>query len=80
VVAERDRVRGELIQMGWTVPQTEANFVWLRLGDQTTDFADICGEAGLSVRAFAGEGVRISIGEKAANDLFIRVARDYPRR
>ncbi len=79
VVAERDRVRAALVEMGWTVPQTEANFVWLRLGERTADFADACGQAGLSVRAFAGEGVRVSVGEKAANDLFIRVAREYRR-
>jgi len=77
VVAERGRVRDELIAMGWTVPRTEANFVWLRLGERTADFADNCGLAGLSIRAFDGEGVRVSVGEKAANDQFIRVARDY---
>ncbi len=77
VVAERDRVRAELIGMGWSVPPTEANFVWLRLGPETVNFADACGAAGLSVRPFAGEGVRVSIGERAANDRFIEVAREY---
>jgi histidinol-phosphate aminotransferase len=80
VVAERDRVRAALIEAGWVVPPTEANFVWLRLGDQTLDFANACDQAGLSVRPFAGEGVRVSVGEQAANDLFIRVARDYRSR
>lgn len=32
VVKERTRVREALIAQGWTVPVTEANFVWLRLG------------------------------------------------
>ena len=32
VVKERSRVRDELLAQGWTVPPTEANFVWLRLG------------------------------------------------
>jgi histidinol-phosphate aminotransferase len=80
VVAERDRVRAALIETGWVVPPTEANFVWLRLGEQTLDFADACDRAGLSVRPFAGEGVRVSVGEQAANDLFIQVARDYRSR
>jgi len=31
-VKERARVRDELLAQGWTVPPTEANFVWLRLG------------------------------------------------
>ena len=35
VVKERDRVRDELLGQGWTVPPTEANFVWLQLGDDT---------------------------------------------
>jgi histidinol-phosphate aminotransferase len=78
VVAERDRIRAELTETGWTVPPTEANFVWLRLGPDTMRFADACGQAGLSVRPFAGEGVRVSVGEKAANDLFLEVARDFP--
>lgn len=77
VVAERDRVRSELISKGWTVPRTQANFVWLRLGADTMNFADACDQAGLSVRAFAGEGARVSIGEKAANDLFLEVAGAY---
>jgi histidinol-phosphate aminotransferase len=80
VVAERDRVRAALIETGWVVPPTEANFVWLRLGEQTIDFADACDRAGLSVRPFAGEGVRVSIGEQAANDLFIQVAHEYRSR
>jgi histidinol-phosphate aminotransferase len=78
VVAERDRIRAELTETGWTVPLTEANFVWLRLGPDTMRFADACSQAGLSVRPFAGEGVRVSVGEKAANDLFLEVARDFP--
>ncbi|HKR68350.1 MAG TPA: histidinol-phosphate transaminase [Streptosporangiaceae bacterium] len=77
VVAERDRVRSALIEMGWTVPPTEANFVWLRLGDETSSFTDACDQAGLSVRPFPGEGVRVSIGEKAANDRFLDVTRAY---
>ena len=75
VVAERDRVRSELLAMGWSVPPTEANFVWLRLGgDDAVTFADACGSAGISVRPFAGDGARVSIGEKEANDAFLEVA------
>jgi histidinol-phosphate aminotransferase len=77
VVAERDRVRAGLIEMGWAVPPTEANFVWLRLGEEALQFAGACDRAGLSVRPFAGEGVRVSVGEKAANDRFLEVAWAY---
>jgi len=80
VVKERDRVGEALRADGWTVPETEANFVWLRLGDQTTAFAQACDAAGISVRPFAGEGARISIGARAANDAFLAVARAFPHR
>jgi histidinol-phosphate aminotransferase len=76
VVAERERVRSELLGMGWPVPPTEANFVWLRLGEDTMTFADLCGSAGISIRPFP-EGARISIGEKEANDAFLEVAASY---
>ena len=42
VVKERDRVRSALLADGWAVPATEANFVWLRLGEHTTAFAEAC--------------------------------------
>jgi histidinol-phosphate aminotransferase len=80
VVHERDRVRGELLSQGWTVPPTQANFVWLRLGDDTQDFAAACDRQGVSVRPFGAEGARVSIGDQEANDAFLALARAYPRR
>jgi histidinol-phosphate aminotransferase len=80
VVKERDRVREALRADGWTVPATEANFVWLRLGDQTTAFAQACDAAAISIRPYAGEGARISIGTPAANDAFLAAARAFPYR
>jgi histidinol-phosphate aminotransferase len=80
VVKERDRVRGELQGQGWTVPPTEANFVWLRLGDDTADFAEACDRTGVSVRPLGADGARVSIGDRDANDALLAVARAYPRR
>jgi histidinol-phosphate aminotransferase len=79
-VKERARVRDELLAQGWTVPPTEANFVWLRLGADTQDFAAACADAGISIRPFGDEGARISVGTPEANDAFLAVARAYPRR
>jgi len=79
-VKERTRVREALIADGWTVPPTEANFVWLRLGEQTTPFAQACEQAGIAVRSFDGEGARVSIGTPEANDSFLTVAREFPHR
>ncbi|MFF9568534.1 histidinol-phosphate transaminase [Streptomyces sp. NPDC014685] len=77
LVCERDRVQRALAEQGWTVPESQANFVWLRLGDRTADFAAVCERAGVMVRPFAGEGVRVSIGEDEANDLFLKVTEAY---
>jgi histidinol-phosphate aminotransferase len=74
IVAERERVWDALRTQGWPVPQTQANFVWLRLGDRTDSFAAAGEQAGVIVRAFPGEGVRVTIGEPEANDLFLGVA------
>ena len=79
-VKERTRVREALVADGWTVPPTEANFVWLRLGEHTTDFAAACEAEGIAVRPFAAEGARVSIGDTEANDTFLAVARAFPTR
>ncbi|MDX2340584.1 histidinol-phosphate transaminase [Micrococcus sp. M4NT] len=77
VVDERERVVAALQEAGWDVPETQANFVWLPLGDQTAAFAEAAQARALSVRAFAGEGVRVTMGEVEANDRFLEVARAF---
>ena len=77
VVAERDRVLTGLREQGWDVPDPQGNFVWLALGGRTADFAAAAEEAGIVVRPFAGEGVRVSIGEAEANDRLLRVTRTF---
>ncbi|MGW7068157.1 histidinol-phosphate transaminase [Streptomyces sp. NPDC054855] len=77
LVAERTRVVETLRGQGWTVPETQANFVWLRLGERTTDFAAACEKAGVVVRPFAGEGMRATIGETEANDIFLHAAEAF---
>jgi histidinol-phosphate aminotransferase len=77
LVAERTRVVEALSGQGWTVPETQANFVWLRLGERTTDFAAACERAGVTVRPFAGEGVRITVAEPEANTIMLRTAEAF---
>jgi histidinol-phosphate aminotransferase len=80
VLAERDRVAAELRGQGWSVPPTEANFVWLPLGPDTGPFAAASEAAGVIVRPYPPDGVRVTIGEPAANDTFLRVAGSWPAR
>jgi histidinol-phosphate aminotransferase len=74
LVKERSRVHDALREQGWSQPASEANFVWLRLGERTAEFAAACEAAGVVVRPFADEGARVTIGETEANDIFLRVA------
>ncbi|WP_226961874.1 MULTISPECIES: histidinol-phosphate transaminase [Streptomyces] len=74
LVVERTRVTGALRAQGWTVPESQANFVWLRLGEATAEFAARCEERGVTVRPFPGEGARITVAEPEANDLVLEVA------
>ena len=52
----------------------EANFVWIRTGARTAEFAAACEAAGTSVRPYAEDGVRITVGETEATDVVLRVA------
>jgi histidinol-phosphate aminotransferase len=74
LVGERDRVTAALAAQGWQLPDAQGNFVWFALGDQASDFAAAAEEAGIVVRPFAGDGVRVSIGETEANDRLLEVA------
>jgi len=83
LVDERDRVTAGLAALGWEVPDAQGNFVWLDLGPDTPEFAALADAHGLSVRAFGLEGVRVSIGEVAANTRFLDICASYtkaPRR
>lgn len=77
LVEERARVVEALTAQGWTVPETQANFVWLRLGERAVDFAAACERAGVVVRPFPGEGIRATVGETAGNDLFLQAAEAF---
>ncbi len=76
VVAERQRVQAALRELGWPIPESHANFVWLPMGDRTQEFAAKANEVALSLRAFGDEGLRVSIGEVEANDRFLQLCAD----
>jgi histidinol-phosphate aminotransferase len=75
VLAERSRVIDTLHELHYDVPPSQANFVWLNLGQRTGDWADGCAERGVIVRPFAGEGARVTIGTPEQNDRFLAAAR-----
>lgn len=77
IAAERDRVRTELLGAGYVVPESQANFVWLALGERTQEFNEHCMDNGVVVRAFTGDGVRITIGKPAENDALLAAAKSF---
>jgi histidinol-phosphate aminotransferase len=74
LVKERSRVFDALRDQGWDVPSTESNFVWMPLGERADEFAIACEAEGIVVRAFAGDGCRVTVAEPEANDVFLEVA------
>ncbi len=75
VLAERrDRLAARLRDAGWDVPQAQGNFVWLPAGDRTLEVAAAFEAASLIVRPFAGDGIRISVGEEESLDRVVEVA------
>jgi histidinol-phosphate aminotransferase len=72
----RDQVRQALLDQGWSVPDAQGNFVWLATGDDTARAAEVFERHGIVVRAFAPEGLRITIGEPASVDGLLRAARE----
>jgi histidinol-phosphate aminotransferase len=76
-VAERERVRSRLEQLGYDVAPSQANFLWLVLGEDSAGLAERSAAAGVMVRPFPGEGVRVTIGLPAENDQFLAVAAQW---
>lgn len=77
LVVERERVSAGLRDAGFTLPPSQANFVWLPLGPRTADFTEQAADARLVVRPFAGDGVRVTIGAPEENDVLLQFARDW---
>ncbi|OLR93894.1 aspartate aminotransferase [Actinokineospora bangkokensis] len=80
VAAERDRVRRGLLDLGFDVPPSGGNFLWVRLGERNDEFVAHLAEHGIAVRALAGgAGVRVSTGTREADDAVLDAAKQFPR-
>ncbi|MEV0296523.1 histidinol-phosphate transaminase [Nocardia sp. NPDC050710] len=76
LVAERVRVRDALLAAGYRVPPSETNFIWLPLGEHSVEFGEASAAAGVLVRPYGTDGVRVTIGDAHENDLFLEFACD----
>lgn len=79
VVNERERVLAALRKQGWDIPRAHGNFFWLALGARSRRFATDAKQQGLLVRAFDGEGVRVSIGDPLPNDMLIKLCKRWKK-
>lgn len=74
LIDERERLAGELHDLGWTLPDSQANFVWLRADEPRREhLLAAFDDADILVRGYAGDGVRITVADRAANDRVLRV-------
>jgi histidinol-phosphate aminotransferase len=71
VVAERERVSAAVREYLPGTPASQANFVWLPLGDDSAAFAAACEAERVIIRPFQGDGVRVTIGTPDENDAFL---------
>ena len=76
---ERARILAGLQDQGWNIPEPRANYYWLPLGQAAAQADQRFRDAGLSVRTFPGEGIRITVGEREANDRVLEVCVDLRR-
>ena len=71
VVAERERLLDGVRKIYPEVPESQGNFVWLPLRDRTTEVAAALEKSGIYTRAFAGDGIRVTVGTPEENDAFL---------
>ncbi|MFJ3217916.1 pyridoxal phosphate-dependent aminotransferase [Kitasatospora sp. NPDC086801] len=71
IAAERERLRAELLRLGWSVAPSLTNFLWVVApGDQLPLRTEL-ERRGVAVRYYPGQGIRIAVGEQDANDAVI---------
>ena len=68
VLAERDRLAGLLRLAGRHVPPSHANFLWLAEPDLAEQHQAALAQAGVLARCYPGEGIRLTIGDRNANN------------
>ena len=74
VVAEREPLRASLLQLGYQVPVSEGNFVWLPVGDDSDRISAVFEEHGVLVRCFSGDGLRITVTTAADTARVVQAA------
>lgn len=75
----RDDLWRAVLDQGWTIPESQANFLWFDTRDETARAAEVFERAGVIVRAFPPEGIRVSIGDASSVDKLLSAAGEIVR-
>ncbi|MCW2571438.1 MAG: histidinol-phosphate transaminase, partial [Frankiales bacterium] len=75
VVREREPLRAALRDLGYDVPPSQGNFVWLPTGSDTMQVAQAFDDAGVLTRPFDGDGIRITVTTAADAARVVEAAR-----
>jgi histidinol-phosphate aminotransferase len=71
---ERARMAAQLEAQGWKLQPSQGNFLWIRADDSLqATLLDAFDRAGILVRAYQGDGVRITVAGPASNDRVLRL-------
>ncbi len=76
ILGERARVIASLISDGWSLPDAQANFVYLPLGERTDAIYLELERRGVVTRPFSNEGIRVTIGNIEQNTRFLATLAD----
>ena len=71
VTAERERLTAALRERGLDVSDSQANFVWLPVGEEAVGLAAALESRAVITRPFAGEGLRVTVGTPEEDDVFL---------
>ena len=59
---------------GWALQPSQGNFLWIRAGeDLLARLVDAFDAAGVMIRAYQGDGVRITVADPASNNRVLRL-------
>ncbi|PNI09444.1 histidinol-phosphate transaminase [Arthrobacter sp. AFG7.2] len=71
---ERSRMAAQLEAQGWKLQPSQGNFLWIRADDDLlARLVEAFDAAGVMVRAYQGDGVRITVADPACNDRVLRL-------
>jgi histidinol-phosphate aminotransferase len=71
ILSERARVITELTAAGWKLPDAQANFVYLPIGERTDEVYLGLERRGVVTRPFSNEGIRVTISTPEENNRFL---------